>query len=137
MKCAINTKKCKECSNYHYLSYATNSKTQKKIFYHNSLELKYFQVTKETIFENEFIAVLMSDIMFKQTSFAGFCDAYNFLYANNLNDIRHKLQPHRLADVFYCYELIKFYNENGIDHNIEGMLLKILIITNNKTFKMF
>lgn len=108
-KCNINIKKCRKCLSLHYISYAINHLTKEKTFYKNSLDHQYFHFTNETIFEINFLNILMADILFKQTSFMSFCNAYNFLYAPK-STTRYFLNSKRLADVFFCYN-IRYYSE--------------------------
>ena len=50
--------------------------------------------------------------MFKQSSFRSFCDAYNYMFAKDI-DRRFRLNNKRLLEVFYCYEILKFFKENN------------------------
>jgi hypothetical protein len=109
-KCNINIKKCRKRLSLHYISYAINHLTKEKTFYKNSLDHQYFHFTNETIFEINFLNILMADILFKQTSFMSFCNAYNFLYAPK-STTRYFLNSKRLADVFFCYNIQRYYSE--------------------------
>ena len=61
----------------------------------------------------------MADIMFKHASFRAFTDAYNYLHANDLAE-RFLLNAKRLADAFYCFELVKFYSQNNLNDKLRG-----------------
>ena len=106
----MELKKCKKCFAIHYLSYAIRDKSDIKQFYKNLNEALYFQYSKDSIFSVSLINNLLVDIEFKQASFVGFTNAYNYLYAKRVES-RHFLNPKRLADVFYCYYLQKYYKE--------------------------
>jgi hypothetical protein len=108
--CIANYKHCDKCNNPHFFSYAVNNITKKKIFYNYSFSNKYFHYTNETIFEVTLLTNLMSDIMFKQSSFRGFASAYNYVHAKS-NFERAKLDYRRLVEVFFCFHLTKYFDE--------------------------
>lgn len=75
--------------------------------------------------------------MFKQSSFRGFSDAYNYMYAKNL-DRRFRLNYKRLIEVFFCYEILKFFSENNrryLECNILNFFHLIKYIS-NKNIKL-
>lgn len=76
------------------------------------MNFKYFQSSNESLFSKRLLSSLMADIMFKQASFRGFCDSYKYLNAKDV-EIRFKLNMKRLIEVFYCFEIIKFFIENN------------------------
>jgi hypothetical protein len=107
-------KSCLKCNSLHYISYATHATSALKYFLPKAHIGKYFHVTNETIFETDLLKSLMADLLFKHTSFRGFADAYNFLYANDYNK-RQLLNRIRLTDAFYASEIVKFYHEHHMD----------------------
>ena len=94
----------------HYLSYAVCFGTKVKTFYLQCQDHDYFQFSRESIFEIKLLRILTADILFKQTSFFGFTNAYNYLNASK-DHSRFFLNAKRLADVFYCFQLHKYYTE--------------------------
>jgi hypothetical protein len=117
-------KECTDCKSVHYLSYVIDSKSNKKIFFKDALTFPYFHYTNETILETIMLESVLADFMYKHCGFRAFTDAYNSLYAVNC-DNRFKLNRLRLADIFYCYELVKFYKEHNIAEPLIGNILKI------------
>jgi hypothetical protein len=108
--CLFDTKYCPSCQKYHFISYAYNDKNKKKHFYRDAHKSKYFQYTNETIFETDVFKNLIAAILFNHASFRGFTQAYNYRYANT-DFSRVKLNAKRLTDVFYAYELNRYYSE--------------------------
>jgi len=117
--CRLNLKQCKTCLNFHYISFALNSSTKLRKFYDHCLSSKYFQFTTETLVETRLLDSLLADIMFKQSSFRAFCDSYNFMHANP-SQKRYYLNGKRIADIFYAYEILKFFNEHKFTQPLEG-----------------
>jgi len=76
---------------------------------------------------------LLADILFKQSSFKAFADAYNF---QNSRASLHRglMNPKRLSDIFYCFEIIKFYNENNIPGPIKCKFYKKKLNSKNLNF---
>ncbi len=108
--CNIQIKRCIRCKNDHYFSYAIDLKTKTKYYYHDSHNYKYFQLTNEVVIEKRLLSLLMSDIMFKQSSFRAFADSYNNLFYRDTIC----LEPKRLTEAFYAYNLLKFRKEAGL-----------------------
>lgn len=119
----MNIKRCVKCRNYHYLSYAINSTITPSIkrFYNDATSNKYFHLTNDTIFELKLLDQFLADLLFKQSSFKSFCDAYNFQFATSLSD-RKLLKSQRLTEIFYAFELIKFNQENSIPNPVESKI---------------
>ena len=58
---------------------------------------KFFQYSREFVFEINLLKALMGDIMFKQFSFRSFARAYNYMwYAESKNFELIQMQPKRL-----------------------------------------
>ena len=90
-----------------------------KRFYNDATTHKYFHLTSDTIFELKLIEQILADLLFKQSSFKAFCDAYNFQFATSLND-RQLLKSQRLTELFYAFELIKFHQENRLPNHVDS-----------------
>jgi hypothetical protein len=124
VKCDLNLMECKNCKTLHYLSYYVIAKTSEKIFYPYDYNKKFFQFTKETVIELVLMEQLMADIMFKQSSFRNFAAAYTFRRRKDFPE-RQTLNAKRLADIFYCYEILKFYYENNLKDRIKSIFFNI------------
>jgi hypothetical protein len=109
----INVKQCKRCLNFHFISYAINNNTKKKSYFKEAHISEYFHFTNETFMEIKLLKMMLADLVFKQASYKGFADAYNYMNGDPSNS-RFKLCPKRLAQIFYCFELCKFYHENDL-----------------------
>ena len=94
----------------HYYSYAINSKTNVKQFYNQAHEFDYFHYSSETIVHLKLIKQYTADLFFKTSSFRSFCASYNYLNMPNTKE-RRELEPKRLADIFYTFELLKYFTE--------------------------
>ncbi len=92
------------------MSYALNGRTHKKHFYHSASQLKYFQVTSESIFKIDFIKDLCSAILFQHSSFHAFTQSYNYRYCLNQAK-RDRLNAKRVADIFFIFHIAKYYLE--------------------------
>jgi hypothetical protein len=123
-KIMLNVKRCKKCLRFHYLSYAidTDFMPHSKRFFSDFLTAKYFHYSNETIFETKLIKQYLADLLFKHCSFKAFSESYNFLHAN-IEQNRFSLDPKRLADVFYAYELCKFYHENNLNEFCQSIII--------------
>jgi hypothetical protein len=121
-KCRLNLKQCKKCMNFHYISYAINSGERTRTFFKNADNYKYFHISNETIFEQRLLNSLLSDILFKHSSFRSFSDSYNYQHSLAVKE-RFLMSPIRLADIFYSYELNKFWSENDIKEPLESKYL--------------
>lgn len=97
-----------------------------KKFFNDAHLSDYFQYTTETIFDRSIMRHLLSDIIFKHSSFRAFTDSYNYLHCSSLQ-FRFLLNSKRLADAFYCFELVRFFYEN------KNIPLQSKIIINNKS----
>lgn len=75
----------------------------------------------------------MADVLFKQTSFTAFTNAYNYLYSPR-HEITIQLNAKRLADVFFCFNLQQYYNEFMKTPLICNMIEYKLITDKNLTF---
>ncbi len=119
-KCRLNLKQCKRCNNFHYISYAVNTIDRKRTFFVKATQHKYFHISNETIIEQKLLNSLLSDIIFKHSSFRAFADSYNFQCALDISE-RFHMSPIRLADIFYAYEINKFWNEHAISNPLESI----------------
>lgn len=114
MKALLISKQCRRCGAYHYLSYSEQNQTRKPLpaFFEN----KYLAFSRETIFETKLFDMLTSDLLFKHSTFQGFCSAFNYMsslasYAlQNIPD-RMSLVEHRLIECWFLYKAQKFSNE--------------------------
>ena len=102
------------------MSFAIRTGTKMKTFFKNSTHEKFYQYTTETIFSKTFMDLLLADIMFKQSSFTAFSNAYNYLYSPSENE-RYHLNNKRLADGFFCFHLNSFFAEFYPDRNFESI----------------
>ena len=109
-KPTLVTKFCGECQSYHYISFAINEKSNEKLFYEDAHELVYFQVSKETIVERNLLQALKSSFFFQHCTFRNFCEGYNYRYAN-ASEERFKLNYKRLCDIFYTWNMVKYYKD--------------------------
>jgi hypothetical protein len=114
------------------MSYATEPNSNDKKFYSNAHLLKYFHYTKESIFETRLIKHLLGDIIFKHCSMRAYSEAYNYIHFNfdqpNADGQHALLNQKRLADVFYCYELVKFVTESkNDDYLISNFFFTIIV----------
>jgi len=124
-KLRIQLKQCIQCDNFHYISYSINSDTRRRLFFKNATELPFFQLTNETVFSKQLLDMLMADILFKQASFLGFANSYNFLNSANFKS-RYSLDSRRLTEVFYMYQILKF----KIEYNIHEITESNIILLN-------
>jgi hypothetical protein len=69
LPCANKNVVCKNCKTQHYYSYFINDKNQ-KFFYDECLSNDFISFTNQTIFEIKIFKMLISDLMFKHTSFS-------------------------------------------------------------------
>jgi hypothetical protein len=106
----LNTKVCPQCQNVHFMSYAVNRKTNERIFYSNSGNAEYFHLTNETICESKMLESLLADFVFQHVTFRGFCEAYNYKYANKHLE-RFKLIYKRVTEIFLAWRLAKYFCE--------------------------
>ncbi len=69
--------------------------------------------------------------MFKHCSMRAYTEAYNYIHFNFEGPSRDGeqalLNQKRLADVYYCYELVKFVYENKFD---DPLISKIIFSKN-------
>ncbi len=84
-----------------------------KVFYEDCINQKYFHATSETIIETKLMHQFIADLLFKHCSFKSFTESYNFLHAIGTN-YRYNLVDKRFTDLFYTYELVKFYSEHSL-----------------------
>jgi len=101
---------CPSCQKFHFISYAFDDKSKKKHIFRDAYKKKYIQYSNETNFETGVFKNLIASILFNHASFRGFAQAYNYRHAN-IDFTRTKLNAKRLTDVFYTYELNKYYSE--------------------------
>ena len=121
----MDIKRCVKCKNYHYLSYAIDSTVTpsvKRFYAHDTIK-KYFHLTNETIFDLKLLNQFIADLIFKQTSFRAFCDAYNFQFATSSNN-RPLLKSQRLSEIFYAFELIKVEPLTQPKHFVKYVIAK-------------
>lgn len=103
-------KYCRNCENFHFLSYGYDSKTKSKHYYTNAYEQEYFQISSESIFEVNLLCDLLSAILFNHASFRGFAQAYNYRHAVK-NYERKILNQKRLTEAFLTYHLNKYFSQ--------------------------
>ncbi len=103
-------KVCRICNSFHFFSYAVKADTNKKYFYGNSSNEKYFQLTKETIYEVKLLKHFISDVVFKHATFRNFAQSYNNMQQQSIEQ-RFRMNPKNLASIFFCYHLQIFYYE--------------------------
>jgi hypothetical protein len=108
--CAINVKICHICNSQHYMSYAFDSKAKVKHFYREAFNLEYFQYSSETIFELALMKDLHSSILIQSSSFRSYAASYNYNRGYELNS-RNKLVYQRLIEIYYCWQLCRFFSE--------------------------
>jgi hypothetical protein len=66
--------------------------------------------------------MLLADIVYNHTTFRGFTNAYNYTKKyQNLN--RFILDQKRLTEAFYTYHLVKYVNENILEHQVKSKFL--------------
>jgi hypothetical protein len=111
-KCRLNIKQCRKCKNFHYYSYATDESKSVKKFYKNAPDDEYFHVTNETLITTALLKKFLADVLFGQMAFSSFCRSYNYSYAAGKK--RFELKSKRLSDLFFGYELLKFYSEHEL-----------------------
>lgn len=80
--------------------------------------------------------MLLADILFKQASFLGFANSYNFLNSANFKS-RYSLDSRILAEVFYMYQILKFKIEFNIQEITESKKIFVnLHIRFNKIYNI-
>ena len=77
-------------------------------------------------FRQYYLRNLIASILFNHASFRGFAQAYNYLHAK-IDFSRIKLNAKRLTDVFYTYELNKYYSE----FRKESLTRKLFLLIKN------
>ena len=111
---SVNYRKCLVCQSYFYLSYATKADSKERHFYSINSDYyeKYFQFSKEIIVETILLKSLLTDIIFKQTSFRSYARAYNHMFnTESRNYERLEMQPKRITEIFFSYEARKFHDK--------------------------
>jgi len=137
MKASIASKKCPKCGASHYLSYAEKDKLRKPFDYFT--ENRFIAFSRETIFETKILQMFTSDLLFKHSTFQGFCSAFNHLssFANYLLQRipdRVYLEEKRLIENWFFYKAMKFSEEyffgldglpfpylNNLDHYLRSL----------------
>jgi hypothetical protein len=114
MKASIIAKKCFNCGACHYLSYAEKEQSRKPFDYFT--ENRFIAFSRETIFETHILKMFTSDLLFKHSTFQGFCSAFNHLssFANYLYQCipdRIYLEEKRLIENWFIYKAMKFSEE--------------------------
>ena len=89
------------------MSYVISGKTGAKQFYETAHEADYFQITSETIIEKKLLEALCASFFFQHSTFRSFSEAYNYRFA--ISTERSKLNYKRLCDIFYGWQLVKYY----------------------------
>jgi hypothetical protein len=104
--CLIESKQCTFCNSKFFPSYWYESSNNKR-FYQAAYSRDFINFTRETVFECRLLKNLDYDILYKQSSFDGFCSAYNALNSK-CNAGRLSLQPRRIAEVWFHYHLLQY-----------------------------
>lgn len=128
--CKIGIKEC-FCGSLTYPSYSIKGGTRK--IFESIFEDIYISFTEETIFEQPILNVVLSDIVFKQSSFMGFAQAHNSLWSSDEMK-RDLLTDKRLSEVWFYFNCCKIYkemngtltNENFVNMvHLDSMLVKM------------
>ena len=114
LKASISSKKCLACGANHYLSYAEKDQSRKSL--ENFTDKKFIAFSRETILETKILQMFTSDLIFKHSTFQGFCSAFNHLssFANYLFQRipdRIYLEEKRLVENWFFYKAMKFSEE--------------------------
>lgn len=109
-KCFNRCLTCSACKTQHYQSYYINN-LNKKYFYSDILESDFISFTNKTIFERKIFDTLTADIIYKHSTFKGFCGSYNSIYSND-KTLRNHLVEHRLRENWFYYHLLKYQKEH-------------------------
>jgi hypothetical protein len=106
--CLIQAIECTKCESKFFPSYWFKF-DKIKLFYGDVLTRETIHFTRETVFQMRLLKILDFDILYKQSSFDGFCssiNAVNFhMYSRSKRDI---LQPLRLAEIWFHYNLLLY-----------------------------
>ena len=109
--CVISSIECTKCGAIHYPSYVI-LKNKKRFYYENFLEHDYVAFSDETMIEALLLKSVTTDLVFKHSSFFGFCGAYNSLFKHYESDLeRSMLIDKRLTEYWFYYNLIIFEKE--------------------------
>lgn len=110
-ECTISTIECGKCNTVHFPSYAI-LKNKDRFYYENVLDLEFVAFSNETVIEALLLQSVTKDLVYKHSSFIGFCGAYNSLFKNDISDeTRCMLIDKRLTEYWFYYNLIIFEKE--------------------------
>ncbi len=115
----MEIKLCNNCHTKHYMSYA-KSNAGVRTFYSNALTAKHISFTHSTVFEIKLLNAVSYDIIYKHSSFIGFCKSLNALNANSYGYVqteRELLNEKRLSESWHYFTFLRYLhdrNQNNI-----------------------
>ena len=129
---AMYSAECRHCSRKYHLSYyqeASDDLQSKQIFY-DPEEVKFFQITSQTVFEVALLDDITNNISVSATSFESRATVYNenfqkidqerlthlAEFGRSVTDKEHpwKLTEKRVEDAWFVYTLVNFYKSRGV-----------------------
>jgi hypothetical protein len=111
--CVHVVMKCENCNAQHYISYAENTKKERK-FYADCLQSTIIAFSCFTVFETVIFKALDFDILYKNSSFDAFCNSFNSLFKveqEKYSFKRDQLQVKRLTESWFYFKALNWFDE--------------------------